>query len=115
MARAGNAIGIIAYGTSHNAVIEARDQLRAEENIETDYLRIRGFPFGPDITSWIEAHDIVYVVEQNRDGQMHQLLKLELPVAICCRKLQSVLHYDGMPIDARSIADGIKAAEAARK
>jgi 2-oxoglutarate/2-oxoacid ferredoxin oxidoreductase subunit alpha len=102
--------GIIAYGTSHWAVTEARDQLKKEYGIELDYLRLRAYPFSPDVHAFIAGHDIVYVVEQNRDAQMLALLKLDVaPEQIL--KLRSVLHYNGLPIDARSVTDEIVAQE----
>jgi len=109
----GVAVGILAYGTSHHAVTEARDQLAAEDDIATDYLRVRGFPFADSITSWVENHEVVYVVEQNRDGQMLQLLKLELPAELQGR-LRSVRYYEGLPLDARTVSDAIRAAESDR-
>ena len=109
----GSRVGIIAYGTTHDAVVEARDQLRAEEGVETDYLRIRAFPFPASVRTWIEAHDRVYVVEQNRDGQMNALLRLEIPEIT--GHLRSVRHYTGMPLDARTVFDGILAAERSEK
>jgi 2-oxoglutarate ferredoxin oxidoreductase subunit alpha len=103
-------VGIIAYGTSHWAVTEARDQLKKEYGIELDYLRLRAYPFSPNVHSFIAGHDVVYVVEQNRDAQMLALLKLDAaPEQIV--KLRSVLHYDGLPIDARSVTDEIVAQE----
>jgi len=71
-------IGIIAYGTSHWGVTESRDQLRTEYAIETDYLRLRACPFTREVHEFIEQHDRIYVVEQNRDAQMLSLLKLDL-------------------------------------
>jgi 2-oxoglutarate ferredoxin oxidoreductase subunit alpha len=101
---------IIAYGTSHWAVTEARDQLKKEYGIELDYLRLRAYPFSPDVHAFIAGHDIIYVVEQNRDAQMLALLKLDVaPEQIL--KLRSVLHYNGLPIDARSVTDEIVAQE----
>src|ERR1700688_1555538 len=70
-------IGVIAYGTSHWAIIEARDQLRAEYNIEVDYLRVKAYPFSREVHEFIEQHDRIYVVEQNRDAQMLCLIKLD--------------------------------------
>ena len=70
-------IGIIAYGTSHWALIEARDQLRQEYSIETDYLRLRAYPFTREVHDFVKQHDVVYVVEQNRDAQMLTLLKMD--------------------------------------
>jgi 2-oxoglutarate ferredoxin oxidoreductase subunit alpha len=108
--RADAKIGIIGYGTSHWAISESRDQLREETKVETSYLRVRAYPFNGDIARFIDAHDRVYIVEQNRDGQLAMLLKLELsPERIS--KLRSVLHYNGLPIDARSVSDDILAQE----
>jgi 2-oxoglutarate/2-oxoacid ferredoxin oxidoreductase subunit alpha len=99
-------IGIIAYGTSHWAVTEAHDQLTKEKGIQADYLRLRAYPFNQDVHEFIHNHDRVYVVEQNRDGQMHELLKLDVaPEQVV--KLRRVLHYNGLPIDARSVSDEI--------
>jgi 2-oxoglutarate ferredoxin oxidoreductase subunit alpha len=97
-------IGLIAYGTTDFAVTESREQLKAEYNLETDYLRIRAFPFTREIHEFIATHDRIYVIEQNRDAQMLSLLKLDLP-AEDATKLRSVRHYNGLPIDARSVTD----------
>jgi 2-oxoglutarate ferredoxin oxidoreductase subunit alpha len=99
-------IGIIAFGTSDFAVVESRDQLKKEYGIETDYLRIRAFPFTPEIHEFITSHDRVYVVEQNRDAQMLSLLKLEMPAADAV-KLRSIRHFNGLPIDARSVTEAM--------
>ena len=72
-------IGLIAYGTTDFAVVESREQLRAEYKLETDYLRIRAYPFTREIHEFVAAHDRIYVIEQNRDAQMLSLLKLDLP------------------------------------
>src|SRR5690242_11994973 len=95
-------IGVIAYGTSHWAMIESRDQLRKEYGVEVDYLRIRAYPFNRDVHEFIATHDRVYVVDQNRDAQMLTLIKLDIdPHQVI--KLRSVRHYNGLPIDARSV------------
>jgi 2-oxoglutarate ferredoxin oxidoreductase subunit alpha len=99
-------VGIIAYGTSHWAVEESRDQLREERGIRASYLRVRAYPFTPAIDDFIRQHDRVYVVEQNRDAQMLGLLRMDSDPALSSR-LRSVLHYNGLPIDARSITDSI--------
>jgi len=99
-------IGLIAFGTSDFAVMESRDQLKKEYGVETDYLRIRGFPFTHEIRDFIDTHDRIYVVEQNRDAQMLSLLKLDLP-AQDAAKLRSVRHFNGLPIDARSVTDAL--------
>ena len=72
-------IGLIAFGSSDFAVRESRDQLKKEYGLETDYLRLRAFPFAPEVHAFIAAHSKIYVIEQNRDGQMLSLLKLDLP------------------------------------
>src|SRR4030088_92322 len=97
-------IGIIAYGTTHWAITESRDQLFNEHNLETDYLRVRSYPFTREIHEFIERHDRVYVVEQNRDGQMASLLKLDIKPELTPR-LRSICHIHGLPIDARSVTD----------
>lgn len=98
----GARIGIIGYGTSHWAIVEARDQLREEHGVETAYLRLRAYPFTPEVFNFIDRCDRVYVVEQNRDGQMFCLLKMECSAAQVAR-LRSIRHYIGLPIDGRSI------------
>ncbi|PYR12749.1 MAG: 2-oxoacid:acceptor oxidoreductase subunit alpha, partial [Acidobacteria bacterium] len=103
-------IGFIGYGTSHYAIEESRDQLREETNVETSYFRLRAYPFTDDLAAFIDAHDRLYVIEQNRDAQLLQLMKLELSPARQM-KLRSVLHYNGLPIDARSITDDVLAQE----
>ena len=99
-------IGIVAYGTSHWAVIESRDQLKAEVDLETSYYRVCAYPFRTALASFIERHERVYVIEQNRDAQMLSLMKLDLAPELAGR-LRSVLHYSGLPIDARSITDSV--------
>ncbi len=103
-------IGIIAYGTSHWGIIESRDQLRNEYAIETDYLRLRAYPFTREVHEFIEQHERVYVVEQNRDAQMLSLLKLDLKPELITR-LRSIAHLDGLPLDARSVTDELSTME----
>jgi 2-oxoglutarate ferredoxin oxidoreductase subunit alpha len=95
-------IGLIAYGTTHWALIEARDQLKNEAGIETSYLRLRAYPFTPEVKQFIDKHDRVYLIEQNRDAQMLSLLKMECTPSQFS-KLRSILHYVGLPIDGRSV------------
>lgn len=103
-------IGVIAYGTTHWAMMESHDQLAREYGVEVDYLRLRAYPFNQDVHDFIKNHDRIYVVEQNRDAQMHDLLKLDLaPDQVT--KLRRVLHYNGLPVDARSITDEIVSQE----
>jgi 2-oxoglutarate ferredoxin oxidoreductase subunit alpha len=106
----GAKIGLIAYGTSHWATSESRDQLLEETDVRTSYYRLRAYPFTDDLVKFIDSHERVYVIEQNRDAQLVQLMRLELsPERIA--KLRNVLHYNGLPIDARSITDDILAQE----
>jgi 2-oxoglutarate ferredoxin oxidoreductase subunit alpha len=107
-------IGILAYGTSHWAITEGRDQLSREHTIETDYLRVRAYPFTQEVHDFIASHDRVYVVEQNRDAQMQALLKVDLDAAQVI-KLRSVLHFNGLPIDARSVSTVIAQEEGVAK
>jgi 2-oxoglutarate ferredoxin oxidoreductase subunit alpha len=103
-------IGIIAYGTSHWAIVESRDQLSREYQCETDYLRLRAYPFTREVHEFIEKHERVYVVEQNRDAQMLSLLKLDVRPELITRLL-SVSHIHGLPLDARSVTDEIMTME----
>jgi len=106
----GAKIGIIAFGTTHWAITESRDQLREETDVKTSYYRLRGYPFNDSLTEFIDQHERVYIVEQNRDAQLRQLMKLELSPERQA-KLRSVLHYSGLPIDARSVTDDILSQE----
>jgi 2-oxoglutarate/2-oxoacid ferredoxin oxidoreductase subunit alpha len=103
---AGGEVGLIGYGTSHWAIEESRDQLSREAGLTTSYLRVRAYPFTQEVEQFIARHTRVYVVEQNRDGQLRALLKLDMPVEYVAR-LRSVLHYNGLPIDARSVTDDV--------
>jgi len=99
-----NGIGIIAYGTTHWAIVESRDQLQAEAGIQTSYLRLRAYPFTEEVNDFIDRCDRVYVVEQNRDAQMLSLLRIDLtPERVV--KLKSIRHYAGLPIDGRSVTE----------
>ena len=97
-------IGLIAFGSSDFAVRESRDQLKKEYGLETDYLRLRAFPFSKEVQAFVAAHSRVYIIEQNRDGQMLSLLKLDLPAEDITR-LRSIRHFDGLPLDARTVTD----------
>jgi len=103
-------IGIIAYGTSHWALVESRDQLKKEYNFEADYLRLRAYPFTREVHEFVEQHERVYVVEQNRDAQMLSLLKLDVRPELVTR-LRSISHIHGLPLDARSVTDEIMTME----
>ena len=94
-------VGLIAHGSTHHAVVEARDVL-AERGLVLDYLRVRALPLSPSIADFVAAHERVYVVEQNRDGQLYDLIRLQLPPDLVGR-VRSIRHYDGQPIPAEVI------------
>ncbi len=102
----GAKIGFIACGTSDYAVRESCDQLRNEYDITASYLRLKAYPFTGEMTDFIRRHDRVYVVDQNRDGQLLGLMRLELDAGLIA-KLRSVRYYGGLPLDARTITDEI--------
>lgn len=103
-AKKATTIGVIAYGSSDGAVTEALDKLAAE-GIHADYMRLRAYPFNADVAAFIDSHETVFVIEQNRDAQMRSLLILG--TNIDSRKLVPVLHYDGMPIPSQFVIDGL--------
>jgi 2-oxoglutarate ferredoxin oxidoreductase subunit alpha len=103
-------LGFIGYGTSHWAISESRDQLREETDVKMSYFRLRAYPFTAELEAFIDAHERVYIVEQNRDAQLMQLMKLELSPERQ-NKLRSILHYSGLPIDARSVSDDLLSQE----
>jgi 2-oxoglutarate ferredoxin oxidoreductase subunit alpha len=103
-------IGIIGFGTSHYAILEARDRLREQHGLPTSYMRLRAYPFNDEVHDFVRQHSRVYVVEQNRDGQMFDLFKLDLEAGLI-EKLHSVRHYDGLPITPGSIIRGVLANE----
>ena len=96
----GAGFGIIAYGSTDMAVIEARDMLHSE-GIRSDYLRLRSIPFGDEVHSFMEKHKKIYVVENNRDGQMAQLLTVSYPSLAA--RLIKIAHMDGLPLTAEWI------------
>jgi 2-oxoglutarate/2-oxoacid ferredoxin oxidoreductase subunit alpha len=105
---AGSKIGVLAYGSSHVAVQEARIKMAAR-GLKTDYLRVRAVPFPDEVVKFITSHDKVYVIDQNRDGQLYDLLRLELRPEQ--DNLVSVRHYDGTPIPASAIMGPVLVAE----
>jgi 2-oxoglutarate ferredoxin oxidoreductase subunit alpha len=104
--------GIIAIGSSDGAVIEARDKLEAD-GMPFDYMRVRGFPFSKQVEDFINAHDEVFVVEQNRDAQLLGLIVNETDVAK--EKLVPVLHYAGEPLNYKFVYDALQIAVKVRK
>jgi len=104
----GTAIGLIAYGSSDFAVQEAR-HLLASRGTPVDYLRLRALPTTEEVPAFIASHERVYVVDQNRDGQMYDILRLEAGADTV--KLRSIRHYDGFPLDAETVVEGIQIGE----
>ncbi|RPJ59249.1 MAG: 2-oxoacid:acceptor oxidoreductase subunit alpha [Acidobacteria bacterium] len=102
----GAGVGIIAFGSTDSAMEECRHQLFSEYGIEAAYFRIRALPLTHHLRDFVHAHKRVYVVEQNRDGQMADLIRLELDGAES-GKIRKVVHYKGIPIDARFVTGKI--------
>jgi 2-oxoglutarate ferredoxin oxidoreductase subunit alpha len=101
---AGSKIGFIAYGSTDCALKESIDQIGKRYGMEVDYMRVRAWPFAHQIHDFVVSHERVYVVEQDRDAQLASLLKLDLP-ADQVVKLRSILHFNGLPVDADSITE----------
>jgi 2-oxoglutarate ferredoxin oxidoreductase subunit alpha len=104
---AGSPIGLIAFGSTHAAVLEARQGLAAAHK-GVDYMRVRALPLSPEVSAFVARHERVYVVEQNRDGQMYDLIRLALPPELVGR-VHSIRHYDGQPIPAQAITQALEA------
>jgi 2-oxoglutarate ferredoxin oxidoreductase subunit alpha len=102
----GAAVGILCCGTSRYAAEESRDQLAREYGLNAAYLRILAWPFPPDVNEFIDRHERVYVIDQNRDAQLFAMLRLDVTPQRAAR-LRSVRYYTGLPIDARSVTDDI--------
>jgi 2-oxoglutarate ferredoxin oxidoreductase subunit alpha len=105
-ASAGSELAIVSVGSCDGAVREAMDLLRAR-GVGLDYMRVRAFPFTEDVERFLAAHQVIFVVEQNRDAQLRALLTLETKVDKS--KLHSLLHYNGLPISSSFIVDGVLA------
>lgn len=105
-------VGIIAFGSTRPAIDEARDRLE-EVDAAVSYLRLRALPINDEVREFVERHERVYVVEMNRDGQMHRILQLEMPDI--ATKLVSLAHLDGLPLTARWIVESIAEKEKERQ
>ena len=103
---AGAKVGLVTVGGCHAACVEALDEL-AKEGVAIDYMRVRGFPFGDDVRKFLESHDITFVVEQNRDGQLRNLLTLDTGFPM--DRMESVRYYGGFPLSATHVIEGVKA------
>src|SRR5207245_4149281 len=107
---AGAPIGLIAFGSTHAAVVEARETLAAEGK-RVDYMRVRALPLSDDVAAFVSRHDHVYVVEQNRDGQLFDLIRLAMPAELV-ERVRSIRHYNGQPIPAAAITEPLIQLEA---
>jgi 2-oxoglutarate ferredoxin oxidoreductase subunit alpha len=102
-------VGIIAFGSTLPAIEEARYKLEHNHGLQTDFMRIRAIPFVDQVCEFIESHEVVYVVELNRDGQMHQLLNIEYPQF--GTRMKSIAFNDGLPPTAKWVRESILAKE----
>jgi 2-oxoglutarate ferredoxin oxidoreductase subunit alpha len=98
-------IGIISLGTTLFPIEEARLRL-SDKDVETSFMRLRALPINGKVREFVENHDRVYVIEMNRDGQLHAILQTELPDL--ATKLTSIAYLDGMPLTARWIVAAIE-------
>jgi 2-oxoglutarate ferredoxin oxidoreductase subunit alpha len=102
----GARVGLVCCGTTRYAVRESRDQLSRERGMNPSWLRLRAYPFSKELEEFIDRHERVYIVDQNRDAQLLMLMRMEMtPERIA--KLRSVRYYGGLPLDARTVTDEI--------
>jgi 2-oxoglutarate ferredoxin oxidoreductase subunit alpha len=106
----GAKIGMVGVGTSRYAMEESREQLSEEAGIEASWMRLAAYPFPPELEAFLEQHERVYVIDQNRDAQLLGLMRLDLPPRLL-EKLRSVRYYGGLPLDARTVTEQILAQE----
>jgi 2-oxoglutarate ferredoxin oxidoreductase subunit alpha len=104
--KAGARMGLVTVGGCHAACVEAMDLL-AKDGVTLDYMRVRGFPFSDEVRNFLDAHEVNFIVEQNRDAQLQNLLLLETGVHL--EKLESVRYYGGFPMSAHHVISGVKA------
>jgi 2-oxoglutarate ferredoxin oxidoreductase subunit alpha len=103
----GASVGIVAFGSTESAVLEAQQQLADEHWLKTDFMRIRALPFTDEVSAFIEKYDQIFIVEMNRDGQMGQLLSVEYPQQ--ASRFKTVAFGDGLPASAKWVREGILA------
>jgi 2-oxoglutarate ferredoxin oxidoreductase subunit alpha len=101
----GATVGIISYGSTEAAILEAMHQLETEHGIKADLMRVRAVPFTDEVTEFVNRYDQVFVVEMNRDGQLNQILTIEYPQK--APFFRSVAYGDGMPASAKWVREGI--------
>ena len=103
----GATVGVISFGSTESAVLEALQQLDSQHGIKADFLRVRALPFTDEVTEFVNKYDQIFVVEMNRDGQMRQILTIDYPQR--APYFKSIAFGDGMPASARWIREGILA------
>jgi 2-oxoglutarate ferredoxin oxidoreductase subunit alpha len=97
-------IGLIAFGSTETAILEALDQLKDEE-IVADFLRLRALPLVEEVGEFIKNHDHIYIVELNRDGQLHQILNIKYPEF--SSKMTSLTKHDGLSLTANWVTQTV--------
>ncbi len=105
--------GILAFGSTEAAVLEAQRQLADDHDLKAEFLRVRALPFVDEVSAFVDRYDEIFVVEMNRDGQMAQLLKIEYPER--ASDFKSVAYQDGLPASARWVREGILAQHGATR
>jgi 2-oxoglutarate ferredoxin oxidoreductase subunit alpha len=103
----GATVGILGYGSTEAAILEAQQQLEAQHGIKADFLRVRALPFTDEVTEFVNKYDQIFVVEMNRDGQMNQILTVAYPQR--APYFRSVAYGDGLPAAAKWVREGILA------
>jgi len=101
----GATVGIIAFGSTESAVLEAQHQLATEHGLKADFMRVRAIPFTDEVTAFVKKYDQIFIVEMNRDGQMGQLLMVEYPEHAA--NFRTVAFGDGLPASAKWVREGI--------
>jgi len=101
----GATVGVIGFGSTEAAILEAVHQLETEHEITADFLRVRALPFTQEVTDFVNQYDQIFVVEQNRDGQLKQLLTIEYPEQAA--NFKSVAYGDGLPASAKWVREGV--------
>ena len=101
----GASVGVIGFGPTEAAILEAVHQLETEHGITADFLRVRALPFTQEVSDFVDHYEQIFVVEQNRDGQLHQLLTIEYPERAA--NFRSVAYGDGLPASAKWVREGV--------
>ena len=101
----GSRVGVVTIGGCRKSVLEAIEKLSVR-GVPVDYLRVRGFPFGPEVQQFLSSHELNIVIEQNRDAQLMKLITVETEVEK--QRLESILDNKGSPLSAGIVVSGIQ-------